>query len=186
VRRVQDSGKRVELISPGRSTTGLGAVCIAAAREAARGGSTDDVFRLIESASMACDTYAIPRDFDYLERTGDLAIMNSQSNVGPIDGGLPLFRVRGRFSPVAVARDSAGAFDEALARIAATSDGREVIIVLAADVPEGAVTTLTAGCRRALNVAELHIAPAGPTVGSVLGPGSISLGFCVVPPGQER
>ncbi len=183
VRRVQVEGKRVELISPGRSTAGLGALCIAAARAAKAGASTDEVFHLLEEGASACDTYAIPGSLDYLERTGELAILNSQSNVGPIDSGLPLFRVRGRVSAAAACVDAADAMEQLLQRVAATAAGRPLIVVVAA-APDSA-SALTTLARSRLNVSELHESSLGPTIGSVLGPGTIALGFCAIPSGER-
>lgn len=182
IRRVQKDID-VRLISPGRSTAGLGAICMAAAGAARDGKSADAVFALVEELSLAADTYAIPGSLDLLERSGDLELFNSQSNVGPIDAGIPVFRVRGRVSPVAVAPDHPAAEAALLERIASAAGDREVIaIAVHAEAPEAA-QRLADDVRGRLNVSELHIGPMGPTIGSVLGPGAYGLGFCALPPG---
>lgn len=180
VRRLQNAGKRVEIISPGRSTLGLAALLVAAARKARDGASTDEVFKFLEEGSGSCDTYAVPGSLDYLERTGDLTIFNSQSNIGPIDHGLPIFRVRGRVSAAAVADDAQVAIEEIVRKVGETAAGRPVVLVVAGADPAGPAGQLADAARQSLTVSELVMAQLGPAVGSVLGPGSFALGFCAL------
>jgi DegV family protein with EDD domain len=178
VRHTQLDNIRVELISPGRSTLGLGALCLAAAKRAASGGSTDEVFAFVERASMASDTYAIPRDLRYLERSGELALLSSQSTVGRIDEGIPLFRVRGRVSAAAATADHASAEDELFARVTAAAGSRPAVVVVGHAAAAEAAERLAARAHGALRVSELHIVEMGPTIASVLGAGAYGLGFC--------
>jgi fatty acid-binding protein DegV len=178
---VQRDGVSVRLISPGRSTAGLGALCVVAAKAANAGMGADDLFRFMEDLTAGADSYAIPDGLDFLGRSGALDMMNSQSAVGRIDLGAPLFRIRGRISPAAVAHDPGGAEQLLLERAAATAAGREVVVVVTHAEAEGAAQRLAAQAHAHLRVAELQIGPMGPTVGVVLGPGAYGLGFCAVP-----
>jgi DegV family protein with EDD domain len=178
VRRLQNDGVNVQLISPGRSTAGLGALCLAAAKLAAGGAGTADVFRFLEESSLSSDTYAIPGSLDHLERTGELTILSSQSSVGRIDGGIPLFRVRGRVSAAAATADHATAEHELLSRVERAADGRPLTVVVShADGP-AAAQRLADAAKARLGASEVHISALGPTIGAVLGPGSVALGFC--------
>jgi DegV family protein with EDD domain len=181
--RLQATGTPVALMIPGRSTLGLGALCVAAARSAASGASKDEVFGLLEQGSSSADTYAVPASLDYLEQTGDLAMLSSQSSVGMIDNGIPLFRVRGRVSAAAPAADAAAAEDELLKRVEQTAARRPVIVLVAQSGDKTAANRLADAARRRLNVEELYLTNLGPAIGAVLGPGAYALGFCAVAKG---
>jgi DegV family protein with EDD domain len=180
IRRLQVDGKQVRLISPGRSTAGLGALCLAAARRAAQDATADEVFKFLEDASLSTDTYAIPGSLDYLERTGELALLSSQSSVGPVETGAPVFRVRGRVSAAAPTADHAAAEAEVVNRVERAANGRPVILVVAHALAGEAAERLAAAARARLTVCELHVSEMGPALGAVLGPGSYSLGYCAV------
>lgn len=180
IRRLQADGKTVRLISPGRSTSGLGALCLAATRRAADGASADEVFQLLEDASLSTDTYAIPGSLAYLERTGELTVLSSQSSVGPIEGGIPLFRVRGRVSVAVPTASQAAAEEEAISRAARAAAGRPVFVVISHAMAGAAAQRLADAATSRLDVCELHISEMGPTLGAVLGPGACSLGFCAL------
>ena len=178
--RLQAKGTRVAVMIPGRSTLGLGALCIAAARLAATGGSKDEVFRLLELGSSSTETFAIPASLDYLEQTGDLAMLSSQSSVGAIDNGIPLFRVRGRISAAAATHDHAAAEEELLKRVEQTAAGRPVIVLIGQSGDATPANRLAEAARKRLSVAELYVTSLGPTIGAVLGPGAYALGFCAI------
>jgi DegV family protein with EDD domain len=181
IRRVQRDGIVVRLISPGRSTAGLGAICIAAARAANNGKGPEEVFEFVEELTAGADSYAIPAGLDFLESSGTLDMMNSQSTIGRIDTGVPLFRIRGRVSPAAVSDDAEGTEQLLIDRVAATAGGRDVVVVVTHAEAKDAADRLAERARASLRVSELHVGPMGPTIGAVLGPGAYGLGFCAVP-----
>jgi DegV family protein with EDD domain len=169
----------IRLISPGRSTTALAAICIAGANAAKRGANGDEVFRIVEEASTAADAYFIARDLGQLERSGQLAAVTTQSNVGALDDGVPLFRVRGRLTAVSV-HDSREEAEAALVeQIAAKAVGRQVIVVSTHAGAAGDRDRLAALGRTKLQIREEHATEMGPVVATLLGAGAYGLGFCV-------
>ena len=179
--RIRPDEAKVRLISPGRSTTALAAICIAGAHAARASTSGDDVFRIVEDASTMADSYFVARDVSQLERSGQLAAVTTQSNVGPLDEGVPLFRVRGRLTAVSVHASREEAEAEMIQRIKSTAAGRPVILV-GTGADAGADRDRVAGlARTGLQVKEEQSTDTGPVVAMLLGRGAYGLGFCVAP-----
>jgi fatty acid-binding protein DegV len=179
--RIRADEARVRLISPGRSTTALAAICIAGALAAKAGASGDDVFRIVEAASTSADSYFIARDLAQLERSGQLAAVTTQSNVGPLDEGVPLFRVRGRLTAVSVHGSRAAAEAAMVDRIKTTAAARPVILVATAADADADRSRLLALARATVEVQEAYETDVGPVVATLLGRGVSGLGFCVAP-----
>jgi fatty acid-binding protein DegV len=142
------------------------------------GASADAVFRLLEDGSALSDTYAVPGDLSFLERTGELASLSSQSSVGPIDGGTPVFRVRGRVSAAAATRDHSEAQATIVERVVNVAAGAPVVIVIAHAGADDHASELATAVEAQLAGCEVHVSELGPSIGAVLGPGSYALGFC--------
>jgi DegV family protein with EDD domain len=178
-RRVSEDGLTVRLLSPGRATSALAAICIVGAKAAAAGASADDVFARMEGASTAADAYFLARDLAQLERSGQLATVTSQSNVGPLNAGIALFRLRGRLSALSVHPDYESAEAALIETIEARTNGRPVVLVAThADSVTDAGRLLRAA-QASLRIASVHTTNAGPVVASLLGRGCYGLGFCV-------
>lgn len=178
-RRLEIDGTPLRLISPGRSTAALAAICLAAGREAASGASADEVFALMERASTMADTLLIARDLSQLERSGQLAIVASQSNVGPLDAGVPLFRLRGRLTALAVHEGREAAERALVEAIGAKAGDRPVILVATSAAASLEAERLLDLARASLNAENVQTTVMGPVGAGLLGPGAYGLGFCV-------
>jgi DegV family protein with EDD domain len=173
---------RVHIMATGRGLAGHGALCIAVATAARQGKTPEEVVRLAEDLSLRAEVYVVPATLEYLSKAQKVTELQ-QAGIGPLDGMLPVIRVRGRMTPIAKERT----FDAALASLLATvtqSVGQEVleVIVEHADAPE-------AGARLAelvphqLRCHRVHLAELTPMVGRYLGPGAVGLGYCPWPRG---
>jgi DegV family protein with EDD domain len=180
--RVQaDSKLTVRIVNTGRSTAAQAAITLIAAAGAKAGQSMAEVLAGIERASTQAETFVIAPSVDQLDRAGQLKIVTSQSGVGPLEPGAPLFRVRDRLTAVAVADDSAGAESDLLDRAEQLADGSPVTLVVThAQAPEAA-QRLTAAAEQRLTVREAIVTEIGPTLGALLGPGAYGLGLCTSP-----
>lgn len=175
------NGATVRIINPGRATAGLAAVVIAGARASA-GASMADAVSIFERLSTVADNLVIAHDLDQLDRSGQLQLLNSQSSHGPLDAGVPLFRVRGALTVQAVVPDVAAAESALLDRAAQLANGRPVVAVVTHALAPVAAARLAAALQARLKVAELITTEMGPTVGSVLGAGAYGVGLCLAQP----
>jgi DegV family protein with EDD domain len=181
-RQLLDDDIQVDVTSPGRSTAALAAIALAAGDAARAGQSADAVAALINDASTRADTYLLAPSLDQLDRAGQLSIVQSQSGVGRLDEGVPLFRLRGRLNAVAIADDSAAAEGLLIERIFETAGDRPVhLIATHVDAPAEAERLLAAAKER-VNTALSLVTEAGPTISGLLGRGAYGLGFCALEP----
>lgn len=180
-RRLQEDGVAVDVTSPGRSTAAAAAIALAAADAARNGADAAAVTALIDAAATHADTFLIAADLTQLERAGQLAIVASQSGVGPLDDGAPLFRLRGRLTALSVEDDAAAAEAALLDRVEATLDDRPALLVAThAGAPADAARLLAAAQKR-VDARSTLTTVAGPTITSLLGAGCYGLGFCAAP-----
>ncbi len=164
-----------------RSTAAQAAMALSLAAIAQRGGGRDVVEAALDEISGSADIFMIAPDVDGLDRAGELTAVQSQSGIGPLDFGVPVFRARDRIKAVDLADTAAEAESLLLDRAAQIlGDDPAVIVVTHALHPEAAERLRDAASAR-LNAAEIHITELGPTVGGVLGAGAWGLGFCRVP-----
>lgn len=180
--RVQaDSKLTVRIVNTGRSTAAQAAITLVAAADAKAGKSMADVLAGIERASTQAETFMIAPSMEQLERAGQLQIVTSQSGIGPLEPGVPLFRVRDRLTAIAVADDTAAAESELLDRAEQLADGSPVTLVVThAQAPEAAERLVAAASDR-LSVRESIVTEMGPTLGALLGSGAYGLGLCTSP-----
>ena len=171
----------IRIVNTGRSTAAQAAITLAAAAAAKAGQSLAEVLAGIEQASTQAETFVIAPSVEQLDRAGQLQIVTSQSGIGPLEPGVPLFRVRDRVTAIAVADDAAGAESELLDRAERLADGSSVTLVVThAQAPEEAAR-LAAAAQQRLSVRESIITEMGPTLGALLGSGAYGLGLCTSP-----
>lgn len=180
--RVQaGSEAAIRIVNTGRSTAAQAAITLAAAADAKAGKSLAEVLAGIEQASTQAETFVISPSVEQLDRAGQLKIVTSQSGIGPLEPGVPLFRVRDRLTAIAVADDSAAAESDLLDRAEQLAAGSPVMLVVThAQAPEAA-ERLAAAARQRLSVRESIVTEMGPTLGALLGSGAYGLGLCTSP-----
>ena len=178
-RRVADETETpIRVINSGRSTAAQSAITIVAARAAQGDASADKVVRVIEATAPRAEAFAIALSADQLDRAGQLRAVTTQSGVGALDGGVPLFRVRDRLRALAVADDAGTAEQQLLERAEQVAGGDAVTLVVThARAPEAA-ERLRAAAEGRLKVTATVVTEMGPTLGSLLGAGAYGLGFC--------
>ncbi|MYJ92149.1 MAG: hypothetical protein F4038_03750 [Chloroflexi bacterium] len=164
-----------------RSTAGQAAIALALARVSQAGGDRAAAERALDEVTASADIFMIAPDVDGLDRAGELSAVQSQSGIGPLDFGVPVFRARDRIKAVELADDEEAA-EEMLLDRAADILGEEaaILVVTHALAPEAAARLGDKASAR-LNVEEIQITELGPTVGGLLGAGAWGVGFCHVP-----
>ena len=165
-----------------RSTAGQAAIALALARVAQAGGDRAAVEHALDEVTGSADIFMIAPDVDGLDRAGDLAAVQSQSGIGSLDFGVPVFRARDRIKAVDLADDAGQAEDMLLDRAADILDGQPAILVVTHALAPEAAERLRDKAASRLSVDEIHVTELGPTVGGLLGVGAWGLGFCQAPP----
>lgn len=164
-----------------RSTAGQAAIALALAALAQHGAGRDTVESALDEISGSADVFMIAPDVDGLDRAGELSAVQSQSGIGSLDFGVPVFRARDRLKAVDLADSEQEAESLLLDRAAdILADAPAILVVTHALNPEAAERLQNAAAAR-LNAAEIHVTELGPTVGGMLGAGAWGLGFCNVP-----
>jgi DegV family protein with EDD domain len=179
VRRTQAIPVRV--MATGRGLAGHGALCTAVATAAKQGKTAEEVVRLAEDLSLRAEAYVVPATLEYLHKAQKVTELQ-QAGIGPLEGTLPVIRVRGRMIPTARERT----FDAALRTLLETvarSVGQEMleVIVEHADAPE-AGARLAELVQTRLPCHRVHLVELTPMVGRYVGPGAVGLGYCPWPP----
>ena len=164
-----------------RSTAAQAAIALAIARVAQQGGDRSAVEQALDEVTNSADIFMLAPDVDGLDRGGELAAVQSQSGIGSLDFGVPVFRARDRIKAVQLADDAEQA-EDALLDLAAgiLGDQPAILVVTHALAPEAAARLQNKAASR-LNVDEIHVTELGPTVGGLLGAGAWGLGFCQAP-----
>lgn len=164
-----------------RSTAGQAAIALAVARVSQTGGDRAAVEQALDDVTASADIFMIAPDVDGLDRAGELSAVQSQSGIGPLDFGVPVFRARDRIKAVELADDEEQAEEMLLDRAAAIlGDQPAILVVTHALAPEPAGRLRDKASAR-LSVDEIHITELGPTVGGLLGAGAWGMGFCQAP-----
>ena len=164
-----------------RSTAGQAAIALAVARVSQAGGDREAVERALDEVTASADIFMIAPDVDGLDRAGELSAVQSQSGIGSLDFGVPVFRARDRIKAVELADDPEEAEDLLLNRAAdVLGDQPAILVVTHALAPEAAARLRDKASSR-LTVDEIQITELGPTVGGLLGAGAWGLGFCQAP-----
>lgn len=164
-----------------RSTAGQAAIALAVARVSQAGGDRAAVERALDDVTASADIFMIAPDVDGLDRAGELSAVQSQSGIGPLDFGVPVFRARDRIKAVELADDEEQAEEMLLDQAAAIlGDQPAILVVTHALAPEAAGRLRDKASTR-LSVDEIHITELGPTVGGLLDAGAWGMGFCQAP-----
>lgn len=164
-----------------RSTAAQAAIVLAVARVAQAGGDRAAVEHALDDVTGSADIFLLAPDVDGLDRAGELAAVQSQSGIGPLDFGVPVFRARDRIKAVDLADDVDQAEAMLLGRAAEILDGQPAILVVTHALAPDAADRLRGKASSRLNVDEIHVTELGPTVGGMLGAGAWGLGFCQAP-----
>ena len=164
-----------------RSTAGQAAIALAVARVSQAGGDRAAVEQALDEVTASADIFMIAPDVDGLDRAGELSAVQSQSGIGPLDFGVPVFRARDRIKAVELADDEQQAEDMLLDQAAnILGDQPAILVVTHALAPEPAERLRDKAATR-LSVDEIHLTELGPTVGGLLGAGAWGMGFCQAP-----
>ena len=173
----------IRIINSGRSTAAQAAITVAASRAASSAESADEVLRVVEAVAPQAETFAVAASLDQLERSGQLQAVASQSGIGSLDDGVPVFRVRDRLRALLLADDAIEGERALLERAEQAAGGAPVTLVVThAGVPEAAERLRSAAEQR-LKVSEAFVTAMGPTLGSLLGAGAYGLGFAAAQAG---
>ena len=164
-----------------RSTAGQAAIALAVARVSQAGGDRAAVDQALDEVTASADIFMIAPDVDGLDRAGELSAVQSQSGIGPLDFGVPVFRARDRIKAVELVDDEEQAEEVLLDQAAGIlGDQPAILVVTHALAPEAAERLRDKASAR-LSVDEIHITELGPTVGGLLGAGAWGMGFCQAP-----
>ncbi|MDE2744489.1 MAG: DegV family protein [Chloroflexota bacterium] len=164
-----------------RSTAGQAAIALALSRVSNAGGDREAVERALDEVSASADIFMLTPDVDGLDRAGELSAVQSQSGIGSLDFGVPVFRARDRVKAVALADDADQAEHMLLDRAADILGGQPAILVVTHALAPEAAARLSEKASARLTAEEIHITELGPTVGGLLGAGAWGLGFCQSP-----
>lgn len=164
-----------------RSTAAQAAIALAIARVAQQGGDRATVEQALDEVTNSADIFMLAPDVDGLDRAGELAAVQSQSGIGSLDFGVPVFRARDRIKAVELADDEEQAEDALLGRASDILGGQPAILVVTHALAPDAAERLRGKAASRLNVDEIHVTELGPTVGGLLGAGAWGLGFCQAP-----
>lgn len=164
-----------------RSTAGQAAIALAVARVSQAGGDREAVERALDDVCASADIFMLAPDVDGLDQAGELSAVQSQSGIGSLDFGVPVFRARDRIKAVALADDADQAEDMLLDRAADILGGQPAILVVTHALAPDAANRLRDKASTRLSVDEIHVTELGPTVGGLLGAGAWGMGFCQAP-----
>ena len=164
-----------------RSTAGQAAIALAVSRVCQAGGDRAAVDRALDEVTASADIFMIAPDVDGLDRAGELSAVQSQSGIGSLDFGVPVFRARDRIKAIELADDEDEAEDRLLAHAAEILGDRPAIVVVTHALASEAAERLSQKASARLNVDEMHVSELGPTVGGLLGAGAWGMGFCQAP-----
>jgi DegV family protein with EDD domain len=178
-RRLQEDGTEVDVISPGRTTASLAAIALLAGDAAQAGADAAAVAALVDSTTAAADTYLLAASLDQLEAAGQLSIVQSQSTVGRLVDGVPVFRLRGRLSAQSIEDDASAAEEALVSQVAKNLAGRPAFLVVTHADAAADAERLLAAASSELEVQGSCLTEAGPTVTGLLGRGVYGLGFCL-------
>jgi len=164
-----------------RSTAAQAAIALAVARVAQSSADLVAVEQALDEVTLSADIFMLAPDVDGLDRAGELSAVQSQSGIGSLDFGVPVFRARDRIKAVELADDADQAEDSLLARAAEILNGQPAILVVTHALAPEAAERLRQKASERLAVDEIHVTELGPTVGGLLGAGAWGLGFCQTP-----
>lgn len=164
-----------------RSTAGQAAIALAVGRVSQAGGDRHAVERALDDVSASADIFMLAPDVDGLDQAGELSAVQSQSGIGSLDFGVPVFRARDRIKAIALADDAEQAEDMLLDRAADILGDQPAILVVTHALAPEAAARLSAKASARLTAEEIQITELGPTVGGLLGAGAWGLGFCQTP-----
>jgi DegV family protein with EDD domain len=175
-----ETGVTIRIVNTGRSSAAQAAITVAAAEAAGAASDADALLATVEQLAPRAETFLIAPAVDQLERAGQLSIVGTQSGVGRLEEGVPLYRVRDRLRAINLADDRAAA-EAALVEQAATVAGDDEAIVVAthAGAPEAAARIAEAVANR-VGVRRQLTTDLGPMIGALLGRGTYGVGLVAV------
>jgi DegV family protein with EDD domain len=175
-----DTGATIHIINTGRSSAAQAAIALAASRLAEDASDADELLARVEELSPRAETFLISTAVDQLERAGQLSLVSTQSGVGRLREGVPLFRVRDQLRAVSLERDAEGAERALVERVAAVvGDDDAILVATHAGAPEAAARLAEAIGDR-IAVREQTVSELGPPIGALLGRGAYGVGVVAV------
>ena len=175
-----DAGVEIRIINTGRSSAAQAAIVLAAARVADDTADADALLATVEELAPRAETFVISSSVDQLERAGQLSLVSTQSGVGRLDEGVPLYRVRDQVRAVTLEHDEAAAEAALVDRVAAViGDDAAILVATHAMAPEAAAR-LAAAIADRVTVREQTTTELGPTIGAQLGRGTYGVGVVAV------
>ena len=175
-----DTGAEIRIVNTGRSSAAQAAIALAAAGVADAAADADALLATVEELAPRAETFLIASSVDQLERAGQLSLVSTQSGVGRLDEGAPLYRVRDQVRVVSLENDEASAEAALVDRVATVVAGDEAMLVAThADAPEAASRLAEAIAGR-VTVRHQITTELGPAIGSLLGRGAYGVGVVAV------
>ncbi len=175
-----DTGAEIRIVNTGRSSAAQAAIALAAAGVADAAADADALLATVEELAPRAETFLIASSVDQLERAGQLSLVSTQSGVGRLDEGAPLYRVRDQVRAVSLENDEASAEAALVDRVATVVAGDEAMLVAThADAPEAASRLAEAIAGR-VTVRHQITTELGPAIGSLLGRGAYGVGVVAV------
>lgn len=175
-----DTGAIIRIINTGRSSAAQAAITIAAAAVADTVDDADALLATVEELAPRAETFLIAPSVDQLERAGQLSIVGTQSGVGRLDEGVPLYRVRDRLRAVSLEDDAAAAEAELIERVAAVVGDDESIIVATHAGDADAAGRVAEAISGRIRVRRQLTTDLGPMIGTLLGRGAYGVGVVAV------
>jgi DegV family protein with EDD domain len=167
----------ITVIDSYSTSMGLGFVALAAAREAAAGGSVDDVVRIANQVRERLTVLFTVDTLEYLHKGGRIG--GAKRFLGTMLNIKPLLHLNdGCVEPMCQIRTKQRALAEMLDRAAECLAGREMAEVAVIDVDNREESKFVATkLLERFHVSPIYHAPVSPVIGTHAGPGTVGIGF---------
>ncbi len=167
----------VTVIDSLSTSMGLGFVALAAAREAAAGGSAEDVATAAHAVRQRLTVLFTVDTLEYLHKGGRIG--GAKRFLGTMLNIKPLLHLNdGCVEPMCQIRTKQRALTEMLDKAQERLNGRDMAEVAIIDVDSGQEAEAVAErVRERFQVATVYRAPVSPVIGTHAGPGTVGIGF---------
>ncbi len=171
----------VTVIDSFSTSMGLGFVVLAAAREAATGGSVEEILAAANDVRQRLTVLFTVDTLEYLHKGGRIG--GAKRFLGTILSIKPLLHLNdGCVEPMCQIRTKQRALSEMLDRAEERLNGRSMAEVAVIDVDSGQEGDIVAErVKKRFHISPVYRAPVSPVIGTHAGPGTTGLGFYYKP-----